>query len=60
VCLYPQWPVRLLQRSVTVIAGLGAGLLLYSAIRTLRAAHARLGSSVATVTESAANVMEKF
>jgi len=46
--------------SVTVIAALVAWILFASAIRSLRAARASLDDGVRTLSESAADVMEKF
>jgi hypothetical protein len=46
--------------SVTLVAVLIASLLFISAVHSLRAARASLDQGVQTLTESAANVMEKF
>ena len=46
--------------SVTVIAALVAWILFASAIRSLRAARASLDDGVRTLSDSAADVMEKF
>ena len=46
--------------SVTVIAALAAWILFASAIRSLRAARASLDDGVRTLSDSAADVMEKF
>jgi hypothetical protein len=46
--------------SVTVIAALAAWILFASAIRSLRAARASLDDGVRTLSDSAADVMERF